>query len=356
MSSTHATHRTLDLSIQSIRHQFGEHVVLQDISLDINAGDVVCLAGPSGCGKSTLLRLIAGLERVQSGQLLIKDQCVASASWHQEPETRGIGMVFQDFALFPHITILDNVSFGLSHLSRAARKARAMAMLERVGLAARANDYPHVLSGGQQQRIALARALAPEPQILLLDEPFSNLDVRLRHRIRLETLELLKATGTTSILVTHDPDEAMFMADHIALMFNGRILQTGTPENLYRHPGNAFAAEFFGDINSSDGTVLNEHVETPFGQLAAPGFAHEAAVQIMLRPEAIKPARLAPQLSLTCNGKILATHMLGATIAITVELECGRHLQMQVANDTGIREGETLLLALDPKGAFIFPR
>lgn len=343
------------LGIQAIRHQFGERVVLENISLDIQAGEVVCLAGPSGCGKSTLLRLIAGLERVQAGQLFVQQRLIASDQLHLPPEARGIGLVFQDFALFPHLSIFDNVAFGLAKLTRNDRKQRTMAMLERVGLASRAKEFPHVLSGGQQQRIALARALAPEPGILLLDEPFSNLDVRLRHRIRMETLELLKATGTTSILVTHDPDEAMFMADRIALMSEGRILQTGSPEQLYRQPANAFAAEFFGDINILEGMVVHGNINTPFGPLATPHLAENTLAQVMIRPEAIKPAHLNPRLTLTVDAHIQASSMLGAARALTLQVPGSlTTLQMQLANDIVLPAHQPLTFALNPEGVFVF--
>lgn len=343
-----------NLSLSGLRHQFGEQVVLKNIALEVQAGEVVCLAGPSGCGKSTLLRLIAGLERVQAGELRIQRQLVASGQQHLPPEVRGIGMVFQDFALFPHLNILDNVAFGLGNAPRADRQQRAMAMLQRVGLANRAAEFPHVLSGGQQQRIALARALAPEPGILLLDEPFSNLDVRLRQRIRQETLELLKATGTTSILVTHDPDEAMFMADRIALMSDGHILQTGTPEMLYRQPANAFAAEFFGDINTLEGQVTNHQLQTPFGAIAADHLKEGSFAHVLIRPEAIKPAHLAPQLPLTCNAQVVDCHMLGAMTRLSLRVNNNLLLQMQVANDLVINKDVALAIALDPKGTFVF--
>lgn len=347
--------RSQNLAIRSIRHRFGDNEVLKNIDLDIQAGEVICLAGPSGCGKSTLLRLIAGLERVQAGELQIQQQLIASSQIHVPPEARGIGMVFQDFALFPHISILENVAFGLGHLPRADRQQRAMAMLERVGLTSRATDYPHVLSGGQQQRIALARALAPEPGILLLDEPFSNLDVRLRHRIRQETLGLLKATGTTSILVTHDPDEAMFMADRIALMSDGHILQTGTPEMLYRQPANAFAAEFFGDINAFGSQVINRQVQTPFGPLDAKHLKEGGYADILIRPEAIKPVDTAGHL--TCHGQVIDTRMLGANTSVSVQPD--NHpspLQIQVANTLHLYAGQRITLALDASGAFVFDR
>lgn len=342
------------LSLSHIRHRFGEREVLKNITLEIANGEVICLAGPSGCGKSTLLRLIAGLEQLQAGELQIRQQTIASAKGQLLPEQRSIGMVFQDFALFPHLTIVDNVAFGLGHLSRTERRQRALAMLERVGLASRAKDYPHHLSGGQQQRIALARALAPEPHILLLDEPFSNLDVRLRHHIRQQTLALLKATGTTSILVTHDPDEAMFMADRIALMFDGHILQTGSPEQLYRHPANAFAAEFLGDVNHLQGEVTSGTVDTPFGKLPAPELPEGSRVQILIRPEALKPALFAPHLEQQLAAQVQEVHMLGANTSVVLQTATDL-LMMQVNNDVQLGAGDALQIALDPRGAFIFP-
>ncbi|ACE84725.1 ABC transporter ATP-binding protein [Cellvibrio japonicus] len=319
------------LRINGLAHRFGHQQVLRQVDLQLGAGEMLCLAGPSGCGKSTLLRLIAGLETVQQGSICLGDHTIASAECQVPPEKRGIGMVFQDFALFPHLSLLDNVSFGLSHLPKAERPVRAAQMLERVGLAARARDLPQVLSGGQQQRIALARALAPQPRLLLLDEPFSNLDVRLRHRLRADTLHLLKASGISSIMVTHDPEEAMFMADRIALMNAGDIVQVGTPAEIYQQPITPFAAEFFGDINRLPAQVSNAQVATPFGPLAAAFLPEAASAQVLIRPEAIQLAE--PHSPGAVALVVDEVHMLGATSVVDIQLGWqgeNRRLQMQL--------------------------
>lgn len=340
------------LTLKGLHHQFDEQSVLRSISLSMKAGEVLCLVGPSGCGKSTLLRLIAGLERVQQGSIEIDGEVIASPTRHQVPEERDIGLVFQDFALFPHLSLLDNVAFGLGSAPRAERKALALAMLGRVGLVERATDFPHQLSGGQQQRIALARALAPRPRLLLLDEPFSNLDVRLRHRMRLDTLHLLKTSGIASILVTHDPDDAMFMADRIALLREGEVVQLGTPEDLYRRPNCPFAAEFFGDVNCLTGRVEQGGVNTPFGKIAAPALAEGGNADVLIRPEAIK---------LTPTGvaaRLLESHSLGANALLTLALEDSAlpPLQAQIASDNLPTTGSNLKLTLDLRGVFVFGR
>lgn len=341
---------THQLRLNNLHHRFDQQTVLSGISLNLEAGEVLCLVGPSGCGKSTLLRLIAGLERVQTGEIVIDNETVASASRHQLPEQRDIGLVFQDFALFPHLSVLDNVAFGLTTAPRTERKALALAMLGRVGLAERAADFPHQLSGGQQQRVALARALAPRPRLLLLDEPFSSLDVRLRHRMRLDTLHLLKTSGIGSILVTHDPDDAMFMADRIALLRDGKMVQLGTPDELYRHPNCPFAAEFFGDVNRLPGTVEEGGVNTPFGTIATPQLAQGSTVDVLIRPEAIK---------LAANGlsaRVQESRSLGANTLLGLAFEdtSMAPLQAQIASDKLPATGSVVKLELDMRGVFVF--
>jgi iron(III) transport system ATP-binding protein len=347
------------LVITRLAHDFGDQQVLKDISLSVAAGEILCLAGPSGCGKSTLLRLIAGLEQVQAGSIRIDDELIADPHHYRLPEQRDIGLVFQDYALFPHLSVIDNVAFGLHRLPRAQRNQQAHAMLERVGLAERARDLPHVLSGGQQQRVALARALAPDPRLLLLDEPFSNLDVRLRHRMRVDTLHLLKASGTTSIMVTHDPEEAMFMADRIALMQHGRILQIGTPQEIYHHPVSPFAAEFFGDINRLSGTVYDGDVSGDvfklLGPIAAPEFPNGSEVLVLIRPEAIK---LTPVTHGSATARVVETHLLGAVSMVVLHIlddnDSITELQVQVPGDQHPQPDSLVGFTLDQEGIFIF--
>jgi iron(III) transport system ATP-binding protein len=257
------------------------------VSLTVAAGQVTCLLGPSGCGKSTTLRIIAGVERADTGEVWIDGVQMAGPGLHLPPERRGIGMMFQDFALFPHLTVEANVAFGLSG-DRAAKARRVGELLERVNLSGFAAKHPHQLSGGEQQRVALARALAPRPRVMLMDEPFSGLDNRLRDGIRDTTLDILKEEGAAVVLVTHEPDEAMRMADEIALMRGGRIVQKGAPYNVYNKPVDKAAAAFFSDINVIRGVSRGALTETPFGAFLTPGHADGGAVEIVIRPQHLK--------------------------------------------------------------------
>ena len=227
---------TLLLEVAKIRQSYSKKTVVNNLSFGLNKGVIGCLLGPSGCGKTTVLRCIAGFEPIGEGEILLNGVRVSSSGFLLQPEQRHIGMVFQDYALFPHLTVISNVIFGLHYMSRTERSERAAEMLEIVGLKDVANSYPHELSGGQQQRVALARALAPKPDLLLLDEPFSNLDVNLRERLSLEVREILKSQGTTAILVTHDQNEAFAIADEIGVMQHGEIIQWDSAYNLYHRP------------------------------------------------------------------------------------------------------------------------
>ena len=271
------------LSFEDIRHGYHGRETLRGVSLTAEPGEVLCLLGPSGSGKTTLLRIAAGIEAQASGRLLLNDREVAGPSVFVPPEQRGIGLMFQDFALFPHMSVVENVRFGLTALPVREGRAEALAALERVGLAHYADKYPHALSGGEQQRVALARALAPRPGVLLMDEPFSGLDSRLKDTIRADTLAILRETRATAVVVTHDAEEAMRMADRIALLRDGRLVQVGTSDDLYRRPKDLFTAAFFSEINAFSGVVRNGHVSTPLGVAEAPGIADGRPVSIAVR-------------------------------------------------------------------------
>ena len=258
--------------------------IVSDLSLRVGAGQVTCLLGPSGCGKSSTLRMLAGVDGQDAGEVWIDGVMVAGPGAFVPPEDRHVGLMFQDFALFPHLTVARNVAFGLRG-PRAERRGRAMDLLEKVHMARHADAYPHELSGGEQQRVALMRALAPRPRVMLMDEPFSGLDNRLRDGIRDETLDLLKDEGTAVVLVTHEPEEAMRMADEIVLMRDGRVVQTGAPYNLYHAPADAEAAAFFSDVNVIRGTSRGALTDTPFGAFLTPGHADGAEVEIVFRPQ-----------------------------------------------------------------------
>jgi len=275
------------LEVDAIRCQFDGRDVVRDVSFAVKPGDILCLLGPSGCGKSTVLRTIAGIERQTAGRIVADGQVLSDGMLHLPPERRGIGLIFQDFALFPHLSVGQNVAFGLSG-SRSEVRERVNALLARVDLKDYADKSPHMLSGGEQQRVALARAMAPRPRIMLMDEPFSGLDNRLRDGIRDETLEILKEDGTAVVLVTHEPEEAMRMADQIALMRGGKIVQVGAPYNVYNAPCDRAAAAFFSDINVVTGTVRGALTTTPFGEFLAPGYPDGSVVDIVFRPQHVK--------------------------------------------------------------------
>ncbi|WP_102032771.1 ABC transporter ATP-binding protein [Sinorhizobium medicae] len=274
-----------NLAFENISHRYHSKDTIKGVTLKAEAGEVLCLLGPSGSGKTTLLRIAAGIEMQTGGRLLLNGQEISGPSVFVPPEKRGVGLMFQDFALFPHMTIRENVCFGLTELPKNKALMQADTALERVGLLHYAERYPHVLSGGEQQRVALARALAPRPAVLLMDEPFSfsGLDSRLKDSIRADTLAILRETRATAIVVTHDAEEAMRMADRIALLRDGRLIQVGTADELYRRPCDLFTAGFFSEINVFDGRVRDGRVETPLGVVAAGQYAEGQLLNVAVR-------------------------------------------------------------------------
>ena len=231
-------HNHPELSINEVYHSYNENPCLKNITFDVSKGEIISLLGPSGSGKTTILRSIAGLEKIISGKILISDKLVSSSNTFVPPEKRKIGFVFQDYALFPHLTVLKNILFGL----KRENTNRAFEVMQLLGIADLKDSYPHQISGGQQQRVALARAIAPSPKIILLDEPFVRLDIRLREKVRDEVLHLLKISGTTAIIVTHEAEEAMFMSDRIVVINDGKLMQVGRPGDLYNRPKSKFVA------------------------------------------------------------------------------------------------------------------
>lgn len=275
------------LEIRNLTRSFEGNQVVKGVSLKVLPGQVTCLLGPSGCGKSTTLRMIAGVEMQDSGEIYVDGNLICDTVFRVPPERRSIGLMFQDFALFPHLSVAENVAFGLKG-DKDSKRARVEELLNKVAMGRYIDSYPHELSGGEQQRVALARALAPKPRIMLMDEPFSGLDNRLRDDIRDETLAVLKDEDTAVLLVTHEPEEAMRMADEIALMRDGVIVQQGAPYNIYNNPVDKRAVAFFSDINVLRGTVKGALTETPFGQFLAPGVPDGAEVDIVIRPQHIR--------------------------------------------------------------------
>jgi iron(III) transport system ATP-binding protein len=271
------------LTVEAVSRSYGPRLAVVEASLALRPGEITALLGASGSGKSTLLRLIAGLEPVDSGEIRLGDTLLSSPGRTLAPEQRGIGLVFQDYALFPHLSVLDNVRFGLRGMARSEQRARAEAALERVGLRDRASAWPHWLSGGEQQRVALARALVRGPEALLLDEPFSGLDAHLKAGVRRDLTETLRAAGTATLIVTHDAGEALMMADRLVLMENGRVIQYGTPGDCYQDPVSVAAARLLGEVNVIPATVEGGIARTPWGPVAAPAL-EDGPAQLLLRP------------------------------------------------------------------------
>ncbi len=278
----------LKLSLVSKRYAADGPPAVDGLSLAVEQGEILALLGPSGCGKTTTLRLIAGFEAPDAGTVTIRGQVVAGPGRAVPPEERGVGIVFQDYALFPHLTVGDNVGFGLHRLDRGPRRERVAQILELVGLPGFGGRYPHELSGGQQQRVAVARALAPAPALILLDEPFSNLDADLRTLMREEVEKILRNTGTTAIFVTHDQEEAFTLADRVGVLHAGRIEQLGRPEDIYHHPASQFVAEFVGAADFLPGLVTSAGVVTEVGVFGNVGDLEPGArVEVMIRPDDI---------------------------------------------------------------------
>jgi iron(III) transport system ATP-binding protein len=276
----------VDVEARGIDKRFGAVEVLRGIDLDVAPGSIVALLGPSGCGKTTLLRILAGLERPDAGSVTVGGRQVTGPGTWVPPERRKVGMVFQDWALFPHMTVERNVGYGIAKRD-PDRSRRIDEALELVGLTGLGDRMPGTLSGGQQQRVALARALAPRPSVLLLDEPFSNLDTALRVQVRAEVHALLADLGVTSVFVTHDQDEAFVLGDHVAVMSGGEIVQAAPPAELYAHPASPWVATFVGDANLVDGTASGDHADTPIGAVPLAQPAH-GDVRVLVRPEMVK--------------------------------------------------------------------
>jgi iron(III) transport system ATP-binding protein len=334
------------LEIQGIQHGYNGRRVLGDFSLTLARGQIGCVLGPSGCGKTTALRCIAGFETLQGGRILVTGQEVSRPGRTLPPEQRRIGMVFQDYALFPHLTVAGNVGFGLRHLDAAQRARRVSDTLETIGMARAGNRYPHELSGGQQQRVALARALAPQPDLLLLDEPFSNLDVDLRERLGLEIRDILKQQGMTAILVTHDQQDAFAIADEIGIMRRGHIEQWGTPYDLYHRPATRFVADFVGQGAFLPGTVLPERrIRLELGVFDAAvseDWPQGAVVDVLLRPDDILHDDASP-----LQAQVLHKAFRGAEFLYTLQLPGGGRVLSLVPSHHNHAIGERIGIRLE---------
>jgi iron(III) transport system ATP-binding protein len=339
------------LTFQDIYHRYGDVESVAGFSLDVAPGEIVVLIGHSGCGKTTALRLAAGIEVPSAGRILINDQEASGPAQFLPPEQRGIGLMFQDYALFPHLTNLANVMFGLRGLPRRDALAEAKLSLDRVGLADYADAYPHMLSGGEQQRVALARAVAPRPSVLLMDEPFSGLDRSLRDEVREDTLAVLRESRVTCVIVTHDPEEALRMADRIALMRQGTLVQVDAPEAIYRRPAGLFVARFFSELNEIGGEVRAGQVQTPLGTFAAPGLAEGSAAVVAIRPTGI---RLRPAGS-GIPGRLERRRFLGVVEMFEIGVNgVDRWLKGRTREPISFAAKDEVALVIDPAEVLVF--
>ena len=339
------------LRFDRIGKRFEDIQAVEEVSFEVEPGEIVCLLGPSGCGKTTLLRLASGIDRPTSGSVLLGNQEVAGPDVFVEPNRRNIGLMFQDFALFPHLTVIQNVAYGLKRLKRELAAEEAYALLVRVGLERYANSYPHTLSGGQQQRVALARAIAPRPAVLLMDEPFSGLDVYLREMLCQTTRELLKETRSTSLIVTHDPDEAMRLADRIAVMRGGQLIQIGSAEHLYHEPADLFVARLFSEINEVPAVVTSGVIETPFGKFDAKGHDDNRAVVLGIRRRAVRTVKSSEGVP----GRVLGTRFQGDLAQLTIAISgLEKPLTSLVREARAPSPGDDVSILVDPEGTLIF--
>jgi iron(III) transport system ATP-binding protein len=319
-----------------VRKVFGDHPAVDAFDLAVARGSITALLGPSGCGKTTALRLVAGLESPDAGTIEIDGRTVADGATTVPPEQRRVGMVFQDYALFPHLSVRRNVEYGLRHLDREQRDAAAGSALDLVGLGSLGQRHPHELSGGQQQRVALARALAPGPELVLLDEPFSNLDAALRATVRAEVRAILKAAAATAVFVTHDQEEALSLADEVAVMNAGSVHQTAPPHELYRAPATRFVAEFVGDADVVRGRRAGRFfVDTPLGRLATVTEVHGPDADVVLRPEAVRLRRRP-----SGDARVEAVSYFGHDQLVHVRLSDGTTLRSRLGPELHVRAGD----------------
>lgn len=342
------------LTLDGVTKRYGTETAVDGIDLTVRDGELLTLLGPSGCGKTTTLRMIAGLEMPTSGRVGVDGECVAADGDGVPPERRDVGMVFQEFALFPHLTVAENVGFGLDDWDAERRERRIEDLLDLVGLAAFADRSPENLSGGQRQRVALARSLAPEPDVLLLDEPFANLDIRLRERMREEVRRIIKETNVTAVSVTHDQEEALSISDRVAVIHEGQIEQVGRPETVFEHPTSRFVADFLGQASFLTGQFGGDHINTGLGTLPADllqGLTTDydgARLDVLVRPDDLR-AMPCDDERRTGNGTLVGRQYTGPSFVYAVELDTGDvvHCEHNHASELDIGERVTVDLVAD---------
>ncbi|TIE03976.1 ABC transporter ATP-binding protein [Acinetobacter junii] len=342
------------LTIQKLSKKFGERFALNQASWSAQSGQIICLLGHSGCGKTTMLRLIAGLETPTEGSIQLERKVLWDPYQQVQAEERNIGFVFQDYALFPHLSVLENVMFGLKKIPKHERQSIAENALKHVSMSHHIHSYPHTLSGGEQQRVALARALAPKPHVLLMDEPFSNLDHRLRDQIRQSTIDILKQTSTTTIIVTHDPEEALQIADQIILMHQGKIIQSGTPKQLYFQPKTLFAARYFSDLNEIKTQIQDQQLHTIFGNIDIPKhLTSNNQIRCYFRPHQLRVNRIKTENSLA--AKIISSNFLGYSQLLKLKIEAeDKVLSAYVEYSQHYDQADTVYLSLDLSQCFFY--
>ncbi|MBQ1493616.1 MAG: ABC transporter ATP-binding protein [Acinetobacter sp.] len=342
------------LTIQKLSKKFGERFAVNQASWSAQSGQIICLLGHSGCGKTTMLRLIAGLETPTEGSIQLERKVLWDPYQQVQAEERNIGFVFQDYALFPHLSVLENVMFGLKKIPKHERQSIAENALKHVSMSHHIHSYPHTLSGGEQQRVALARALAPKPHVLLMDEPFSNLDHRLRDQIRQSTIDILKQTSTTTIIVTHDPEEALQIADQIILMHQGKIIQSGTPKQLYFQPKTLFAARYFSDLNEIKTQIQDQQLHTIFGNIDIPKHLTSSnEIRCYFRPHQLRVNRIKTENSLA--AKIISSNFLGYSQLLKLKIEAeDKVLSAYVEYSQHYDQADTVYLSLDLSQCFFY--
>jgi len=319
------------ISAQDVTVRFGDVAALRGFNLDVPIGSLVALVGPSGCGKTTALRSIAGFQTIDSGSISVRDRVVAASDTNVAPEKRRVGMVFQEFALFPHISVGENVGYGVRGADRVQRVAETLKLVSLTGYEDR---FPHELSGGEQQRVALARALAPRPDVVLLDEPFSNLDAPQRERMRRELKRIIRTAGVTALFVTHDQAEALAIADHIAVMRDGVVVQAGSPDDVYVEPVSPWVATFLGDAALFSGIAAGGVVSTRVGAIPTE-FPDGTEVQVMVRPEWVRPRRQD-----NGSGRIIDREFYGHDQQVEIELANGSTVDALVAGRANLHIGD----------------
>ena len=345
------------VKINNLSYSINNHTILKNINLELEKDKIACILGPSGCGKTTLLKLIAGLEKIKSGEIFLNDMIVSSSSKHLKTEKRKIGFLFQDYALFPHLTVKENLNFAIHNKNKITYDIDEI--IEVIKLPNSLQKYPHELSGGEQQRVALARAIISQPDFLLLDEPFSSLDLNLKEEIRDDTLHLLQKSNVTVLIVTHDPFEAMFISNKIYIMKKGgEIVQSGTPQSLYNNPANSYVAGFFGETNKFKGKVKNSRVETPIGSIRVSTNMENQEVVIHVRPQAVMLKQEQTPVN-GFKGTVMASRLMGSYSFVHISVLNNNneivHVHSHMPPSFSPRQSSAVGIEVDTNQTFVFP-